>query len=405
MSAALRTAALAVFFSTVQFFTSLQALSPTPQFGFVFLSRTGALVLAATIVIAGAACAYALRCDAGDALRSPFASIAAAWIGATVLSSLIGFAPADGLQVSAMMLLCAAFGIALVHFYARANVARTVLGTYLVVGCAASLAGIVMVVLREPRPLYATSFGRAAGLFVTSNQFAEFADLFAFVALGIACGAASARLRTLGWAGAVLGFIALALTFSREYWLGAACAAIFFAFATGKRRAGALLAFAATAGTLAIALRTVPHHDPADAFSRLRTLDAGLRVATLFPLTGVGPVAYWRVYPAIAPVDAAAPGTFGALHPHDAYVSLAGELGLVGVVAAVWGWVHFGRAVARSLAERPQRERLVSLGTCAALVAILVSGIFDTIGVVQMTFVWLPFCALAFAAAQTRNPA
>jgi O-antigen ligase len=397
------TPALAIFFVAVQFYTSLESLAPTPQFGYAFLGFRGALAFATAIVLAGLACIVALVRRRVAIARTAYGSVALVWIVSTALSSLAGIDPGSGLQIVAMMVLCAGFGCALVAWYDDPGVASAVMRAYLFVCGFAALAGIVMELARVPHALYASSYGRAAGFFVTANQFAEFAEFFAFVALGIALGAREPRMRVLGACAAVAGFGALALTFSRECYLGAAVAACFLAWTLGKRRVAGGIAFLTLVAAVVVVAHPLPHHDPSDSFSRLRTLDAGWRVATLFPLTGVGPMAYFRVYPAIAPVNGAPPGTFGALHPHDVYVSLAGELGLVGLAAVVWGWARIGGSLAASLRARPPRERVVTLGVCAALVAGFVSGLFDTIGVVQMMFVWLPYAALAVASARCRG--
>jgi O-antigen ligase len=110
-------------------------------------------------------------------------------------------------------------------------------------------------------------------------------------------------------------------------------------------------------------------------------------------------MAYWRVYPAIRPPNGDPPGTFGALHPHDAFLSLAGETGVLGLAALGYGWWCLGSAVRSSLQRRPPRERWLALGVCAGLAGTLVQGIFDTVGIVQMSFVWIPYAALALATA------
>jgi O-antigen ligase len=106
------------------------------------------------------------------------------------------------------------------------------------------------------------------------------------------------------------------------------------------------------------------------------------------------------VYPEIRPPNGDPPGTFGALHPHDAYLSLAGETGAVGLAACGYGWWRFVRAIRPALRVAPPARRKFALGVCAALVAVLVQGVFDTIGIVEMAFVWIPFTALALAAAR-----
>jgi O-antigen ligase len=399
VSARVAAIAFATFFTAVQFFTSLQSLSPTPQFGYAFLGFGGAIVLAAAIVLAGVVCMAALVRDRVPIARSAYGRVALVWLGTVLLSSLAGIDPGSGLQIACMMTLCAAFGCALVRWYGLPGVARTMLRAYLAIGALAAVAGIVMQLTRVPHALYAASYGRASGFFITANSFAQFAEVFALVALGVALGARDGRMRVLAAVATCAGFGALALTFSRECYLGAAVALCFFAVTTGKRRIAFAIGTATVLAAAIVVVHPLPHHDPSDSFSRLRTLDAGLRVATLFPLTGVGPVGYFRIYPAIAPVNAAAPGTFGALHPHDVYVSLADELGLIGVCAATWGWLRIGRAFLARLRQREARDRFVPLGICAALLSSLISGIFDTIAVVEMTFVWLPYAAFALASA------
>jgi hypothetical protein len=390
--------ALAGYFVAVQFYASLAALSPTPPVGFAFLGRAGAGVLAGLLALSALVCAGALARDRAFGEPSPSRTILAVWIGAALLSAILGLDPLSGVQVVATMLLGAFFHLALVRYYRRPGVAPTLLRAYLAVGLGATVLGIVMVFTHVPAELYAVAHGRAAGLFLNANQFAEFLDLFAFVSLGAAAGAHEPLPRALGWAGVALGGTALVLTFSREALAGAAAGAIFFAFAQGRSRTALGLGGATALAVALLVLRPFPHHDPSDSFSRLRTIESGVRVASLFPLTGVGPVSYWRVYPAIRTVNGAEPGTFGALHPHDVYVSLAGELGLAGLAAAVYGWVRFVSVMRRRLPLAPPADRTLALGVCAGFVALAVSGVLDTVGIVQMTFVWIPYSALALAA-------
>jgi len=326
----------------------------------------------------------------------------AAWIGAALLSSVLGLDPLSGVQVVGVMALAAAFHLALVRYYARA--ARPVLYAYLCTGLVASVAAFAMSLARWPAALFAYNHGRAAGVFVTANQCAAFCIVLMYVALGTALGT-QGRLRVLGACTAVAALATLVATSSQAGVLGAAGAAVFFAFSAGARRTAAVLCVALALGSVAILTRPLGGHNPADAFDRLRTWQSGLRVAELFPLTGAGPMAYWRVYPAIRPPNGDLPGTFGALHPHDAYLSLAGETGIVGLAAAAFGWLRIGTAIRASLRRRAPRERLPAIGICAGLCAALVQGIFDTVGVVQMCFVWIPFTALALAAAERGIPA
>jgi O-antigen ligase len=394
--------ALAAFFAVVQFYTSLAALSPTPPVGYLFASRVGAAALVAILILAGFVILVSLARE-GWPLADTSRSVLGAWIGAALLSSLLGLYPAAGLQVVGIMALTALFHFGLVRYYDRPGVARLVVGTYLWVGLVAALAALAMVVTRRPGELWVLNHGRAAGAFVTANQFAAFLIAFVFIALGTAL-AAGSWLRRLAQAGVAVGGIALVATVSLAGLFGAAVAAAFYCIALGARRAAAAVAIAIVLGGAAAALRPALRHNPAEALDRLRIWQAGIRVAELFPLTGVGPMAYFIVYPAIRPANGDLPGTFGALHPHDAYLSLAGETGLVGLAAAGYGWVRFARAFRTGVRTLDPAGRRFAFGVAAAIVATLVQGLFDTIGVVEMAFVWIPFAGLGLAAAAAGLP-
>ncbi len=395
-------AALAVFFVAVQFYTSFAPLSPTPPVGYVFASRLGAAAIVGAMVLAAAYLGWnEVR---GATLPADSRLILGVWIGAAAVASLFGFDPLSGFEVVGVMLVAALFHLALRRAYARPAAARAVLLAYLGAGTLAILAALAMLALRRPAPLFVLNHGRAAGFFVTANQFAAFLDAFVFTAAGVGLSSRSPRLRACAGVAVACGLVALVLTYSRSGWAGALAGAVFLAVLLRARAAVLALGALAIAGLVVFAVRPVARHDPADSFNRLATLQAGVRAAQLFPLTGVGPMAYWRVYPSLRLPNGAPPGSFGALHPHDAYVSWAGETGAVGVAALLVGWWAFARSIRRTLAGAPPAARRLGLALCAGLVAVLVQGLFDTIGIVQMTFVWIPFTALALAGAAAGLP-
>jgi len=395
--------AFAAFFVVVQFYTSLAALSPTPPVGYLFVSRLGAGALVAVLVFGALVALGELRGATGS--NEPASRVQlGAWLGSATVAALLGLDPRSGLEVVLVMLLAALFALGLQRAYARPAVARALIVSYLVAGIGSSLAALLLLGLRRPAALFALNHGRAAGFFVTANQFASFLIVFVFVALGVALAASHPPLRRLAWAAVPCALVALALTFSRSGWIGAIAGAITFAALLRMRAVvTGLVAVAVLAGVI-VALRPVARHDPADSFNRLATLAAGVRVVALFPLTGVGPMAYWRVYPSVRPPNGAPLGTFGALHPHDVYVSLAGETGALGIAAAVVGWLAFLSRLRALLGRASPAKRRLAYGVCAGLVAILAQGLFDTIGIVQMTFVWIPYTALALAVAEFGLP-
>ncbi len=393
--------ALALFFAAVQCYTSLAALSPTPPVGYVFLGRRGAeIVVALLFVCALVAAIYLVRERARIDATSRI--LLGAWIGSALLSTLLGLDPRSGLEVVAVMLLCGVFHVALRRFYRRAAVARTVLGWYLLFGIVACVAALVMVVAHRPPSLYALNHGRAAGFFVTANQFATYVLLLGYVAVGVGLSARERTLRSLAWLAAALALCALVASFSRAGWIGAGAGAVFFLGALGLRKAALWTGAAGVACAGALAAFPIARHDPSDSFNRVVAVNAGARALELFPLTGTGPMSYWRIYPTVRPPNGAEPGSFGALHPHDVYLSLAGETGLVGMLAFAAGLFAFARSLARAV-TLGSGDRRLAFAICAGVAATLVQGIFDTIGIVQMTFVWIPYSALALAAAESNS--
>lgn len=396
----MRAAALGAFFVVVQFYTSFSALGTTPDVGYSFASPAVAAVLIAILAAAALCCAVLLAREGRLLGRTPSHAILGAWLGATLVASVLGVDPPVAFGVCAMMAMAAAFHLGAVAWFDRPGVARAVLGAYLAVGAAAALAGLGMAALHRPAALWILNHGRAAGPFVTANQFAAFLIAYVFLALGTGL-ATAGPLRRLAYGGAAAATAALGATLSLAGLLGASVAAVWYAAMLGARRVAAgIAALAVCALVLGTVVRPAAAHDPADEFVRLRLWRTGLRVAALFPLTGTGPMGYWHVYPRVMPPNGDPPGTFGALHPHDAYLSLAADTGIIGLVATVYGWTRFIRTMRAGLRHRSARERRFALGVCAALVAVLVQGIFDTIGIVQMTFVWIPCMALGLAVAE-----
>lgn len=393
--------ALATFFVVVQFYTSLASLAPIPPVGYVFAGPLGAAVLVAALVLAASVLLVGLMRERVR-VDPTSGAILAAWTGSAALSAVLGFDPWSSLQVVGMMLMCGIAHVALARHFRDSGVAPVVLGAYLGVGGLVTLAALAMLATHRPAELWALNHGRAAGVFVTANQFAAFLIAFIFVAAGVGFGRVGGW-RIFGLGCATVGLVALATTVSQAALLGAAAGAVFFALAAGARRVAVGFVLLATLVAIGFIVRPAAGHNPAEAFDRVRIWTSGLRVAELFPLTGVGPMAYWRVYPAVRPPNADLPGTFGALHPHNVYLSLAGETGVIGLVALVFGWWRFARTMRLRIRASARTERLLGIGTCAALVAVLVQGVFDTVGIVEMTFVWIPYMALALGSVAPRD--
>ncbi len=390
---------LAAGFTIVGFYTSFAALSPTPGVGDVIVTRPIAATALAVLFSGAAVLACFLRSDRAVREASTF-PILAAWIAAVTLAALLGFDPQAGLAMVALMIATSVYHLALIRWYAAPGVARSVLVAFLAVGTASAVAALVMKATHVPAALYSLNNARAAGLFVTANQLAAFLLTFTATAFGVATATRDRRLRLLGWIGTAVGLGAMYESYSRSGWIALALAAGFLAIQRDGRRLIVPFGILALGALLMLVAKPEAHHNPAEDFNRVAVWEAGSRIALRFPLVGVGPMAYWRVYPDLRPPGSAPPGSFEALHPHDLYLSFAAETGMVGLAALGWGWWRFGRRFVADRSSTPPSARRFANAVCAGLIGTLVQGVVDTIGVVEMTFVWIPFTALALCAAR-----
>lgn len=183
------------------------------------------------------------------------------------------------------------------------------------------------------------------------------------------------------------------MTFSRAGWMGLAAAIAFYALSTGaiRRRYAPLILLA---GLGAVLVLFNAHHNPAENYTRLSIWQAGIEIARRFPLTGVGPFDFARVYPLVRLPD----GDAQAFHAHSFLLTIFAETGLAGVATVIAAWWRFGRALRDELRRAPHAHAAIALAVAAGLAGTWVQGLIDTVSVVIFGL-WLPSMALALAAA------
>ena len=354
--------------------------------------------MVAAMVVAGLASLVLLWLQDRRALRAtPFLWV---WVAAFALSAIVGFDMSSGLKMAGLMAMAAIFFIALVRFYAVKPVAGTVIGVYILFGLFVSALGIWMVHTQQPYSLYAINHGRATSIFVEANQFAAFLLPYLAVTAGVAFAARNIAWKVTGAAGFACGLVALEMTYSRGAWAGFAAGALFFAWIALPRRVALALTLVALALVPAAYMLRDVHHNPADDLMRLSFWSVGLQTIEHFPLAGVGPMAYWHVYPAMHAPEAVSAGAFGALHPHNLILSLWAEIGTIGLAAIAYGWTVFGKRVQVLLTGADARKQRFTYALAAGLVATFIHGLVDSIGVVEIVFVWVPLMALTLASAR-----
>ncbi len=318
------------------------------------------------------------------------------WLGAGLLSALLGFDPAGGLLFLGIFGLGVVWNCALMRFYSDPGVAPTIFRTYLISGALASLCAIAMVALRVPAAQYAIGHGRAIGTFILPGELAGYAIVQIPIAFAIANVSTSRALRTLAWIALAADLVAMVLTYSRTGWMGlaAAIATLAFARARGGRRGAAVAIAVVVAGVALVLAAFNAHHNPSENYTRLSIWQAALSIVERFPLTGIGPFGFSHVYPLVRLPD----GDASAFHAHSVYLTFLAELGVVGCAAAAWAWWRFAREFAKRIRSATPAGSALAYAALAGLVGTLVQGLIDTVSVVIFCL-WLPTMALALLAA------
>ncbi len=315
------------------------------------------------------------------------------WLFAGILAALLGFSPAGGFVFIGIFGLGILWHLSLLRYYGEPGAGRLLLRSYLLSGTLASLAAIAMVLLRLPADQYAIGHARAIGTFILPGELAGYLIVFLPIAFAIARFSEDAPLRTLAQAALGAGAIAFIMTFSRAGWMGLAAAVAFYVFMAGgvRRRYAPLIL---VGGLAAVILVFNAHHDPSENFTRLSIWQAGIEIARRFPLTGVGPFDFARIYALVRLPG----GDATAFHAHSFMLTVFAETGIVGVIAVLFAWWRFAVVLRERLRAASSRHAAIALAVAAGLFGTWVQGLIDTVSVVIFGL-WLPTMALALVTA------
>jgi O-antigen ligase len=355
-------------------------------------------VTVALIGLAAAIAAYfAVLLATTPGERVPTAVAFTAFPAAGIIAAILGFDPRAG----ALFIAIAVFGVvghaAIVRFFDEPHVEQTVFTCYLVSGALAALAAVVMVAVKTPAALYTVGHGRAIGTFILPGELAGYLIMYVPVAYAVARVSPQRTLRALGWAGASAGAIAFILTFSRAGWVGMAATIGFFAYmqrSSARRRVAVSIVAVAV---LAVGLVFNVHHDPSENFTRISIWGAAADMIARFPLSGVGPFDFARIYQWVRLPD----GETTAFHAHSYLLSVAAEMGVIGVAAVLFGWWRFIVTLGERLRLGPGRQT-IAYAITAGLIGTWVQGLIDTVSLVIFA-IWPLFTALALVLAREKN--
>jgi putative inorganic carbon (HCO3(-)) transporter len=385
-------AALGLIYALVPLFPSFIALTVVAFPGFTLIPRTAAV---GVFGICGVLAVYALamlvryRKPGSQPLLLPLLAV----FGAGLLAGVLGFDPRAGLLFTFIGGLGIVWHCAIVRFYDDRGAAATLLAAYVVSGAAAAIAAIAMVALREPAAQYAIQHGRATGTFVLPGELAGYFIVFVPISYAVARVGSSKFLRLAAWGAAALGLAALVMSYSRAGWMGFA-AAVAFVVATRTKAGARGAVVVVAAGAIAVLLLFNAHHDPSEDYTRLSIWQAATQIVDRFPLTGVGPFNFARLYGVVRAPDADAT----AFHAHSLYLTFFAEFGIVGVASVAWLMWRFALELRRRLAHAPQARAFLALSITAGLVGVAVQGLIDTVTVVIFGL-WMATLGLALGAA------
>lgn len=193
--------------------------------------------------------------------------------------------------------------------------------------------------------------------------------------------------------------VALALTFTRNAWIGT-CFAVGLLLILKDFRLSALLPailallfVVAPDGLVNRLTSTFDAQDPANQ-DRFAMIEIGARIVSDHPVTGVGPNMVPRVYEQYRPdyaVNAINP------HLHNVPLQIAAERGLPAL--AIWLWFVGATVLALFRMFRHSRERVLATTGLAAMAGMLAAGLFEyNFGDSEFLMLFLVLITLPFAA-------
>lgn len=224
--------------------------------------------------------------------------------------------------------------------------------------------------------------GRVYSFYDNSNAFAAVLVLLIPVSIGLLFGAKGKRYRLIGFVSAVMGMIALVMTYSRACWLGLIAAAIVFVFLWNRKFLPVLILVGIIAipflpSTILNRFLTIFNSNDSSISSRGPIYQAALRLIRLRPVTGAG-LGTAAVQTAIRESEVYE-GTFAFVHSHNTLLQVWLETGLVGVVAFAAGMFHAVKTGAKAVfrSKGTGTVRMLIVGSVSGVVGAMVCGLAD----------------------------
>ena len=206
-------------------------------------------------------------------------------------------------------------------------------------------------------------------------------------------------------AGAVLA-AAIVLGFTRNIWLGSFAGGLYLLWFWKRRWIPAVpvvIAVVLAVGPDSLRDRVVslvqPHGEVDSNQHRVVTFRTGIRMIEAHPLLGLGPEHVGVHFEEYVPDDVPRPlpeGWYG--HLHNIYLHYAAERGIPAMLLLVWFLVGALRDFWRARRRAPEEERWYLHGACAAVIAVMTSGMFElNLGDTEVLTMFLAIVACGYA--------
>jgi len=316
-----------------------------------------------------------------------------AYAGITLVASAFSLDATASLIDSRQLLLFAL--VPAVYDLARGSRASTVIDVIVTVGAASAAFGII-----QYGVLHYDNLGQRPDGALTHYM------TYSGILMLVICAAVTRLVfgsRDRIWPALVLPalVVALALTLSRNAWIGA-CVGVALLFILKDFRLAALLPVilaalfvVAPAGIVSRLESTFNAQDPANQ-DRFAMLEVGARIVRDHPLTGVGPNMVPEVYEQYRPDYAVNPSN---PHLHNVPMQIAAERGLPAL--GIWIWLIAALALALVRQFKTSTDRVLPATALAVTAAMLVAGLFEyNFGDSEFLMLFLVLVTLPFAAAR-----
>jgi O-antigen ligase len=360
-----------------------------------FLIGLGVSITLAQVALAALVGLWLLRLRdpaARAAFTFPLARPFLAFIAATLLAALLSADVAGSLYASKELALIAVF-VVLVNTLPEREGAQWLLGSLFLVMVSVSALSLLQVLLCSPEPWqlplldrWLRKCTRARGFYSIYMTLAGVLTLALLASLPQLWRRDSPRLpwKLPGW---ILMFLALVLTYTRGAWLGFLAGMGGLIPLAGRRRSlsvivgSILLLFVLVAvGSSALSsqlwgLRNLA--DPTTFLERLYMWRAGIGMLGQNPVTGIGVGRVKTLYPRYVLPQAMRRSTS---HLHSSPLQVLVERGLLGLGSWLWLWGAYflrGLRILNRAGPGQERERALVLGSLAAILGFLVSGLSE----------------------------